>query len=177
VFRKLVKHINEPGHAHELTFSCFQRLPLLSCEAVRDFVLEAVGQARDRLGFLLHAYVVMPEHVHLLLLPRKQSFDVAWVLKAVKQSVARRAKAWLLQNDPPLFTKLTPGGVGFRFWTPGGGYDRNVTESRTLRGVIQYIHENPVRRGLVEKPTDWKWSSALWYEERTGPLRVDLVEG
>jgi putative transposase len=70
------------------------------------------------------------------------------------------------------------------FWQSGGGYDRNVTEPRTLREMIDYIHLNPVRRGLVERPEDWKWSSAAWFlGVGDSPLRLDpippewLVEG
>jgi putative transposase len=56
------------------------------------------------------------------------------------------------------------------FWQTGGGFDRNITEPQTLESMIDYIHQNPVRRGLVERPSDWVWSSAGWYEgkETTG---------
>jgi putative transposase len=50
-----------------------------------------------------------------------------------------------------------------RFWQPGGGYDRNITSIEALRAMIDYIHANPVRRGLVARPEDWEWSSARWY--------------
>ena len=50
-----------------------------------------------------------------------------------------------------------------RFWQPGSGYDRNVVEMRAARNQIEYFHANPVRRGLVERPEDWEWSSARWY--------------
>jgi putative transposase len=56
--------------------------------------------------------------------------------------------------------------VQHHFWQPGRGYDRNVTDTRTLQSMIDYIHENPVRRGLVERARDWKWSSAGWFENR-----------
>ena len=49
------------------------------------------------------------------------------------------------------------------FWQPGGGFDRNIVEPRTLMAMIDYVHMNPVRRGLAERPIDWKWSSAGWY--------------
>jgi len=52
------------------------------------------------------------------------------------------------------------GKVSYRFWQRGGGYDRNVWEPDTLRKMIEYIHDNPVRRGLVTRATDWPWSSA-----------------
>jgi putative transposase len=66
------------------------------------------------------------------------------------------------------------GIVEHRFWQAGGGYDRNVVEQRTLLKVIEYMHLNPVRRGLVELPEDWEWSSARWYAGiRPVPLEID----
>src|SRR5262249_48785979 len=62
-----------------------------------------------------------------------------------------------------------------RFWQPGGGYDRNITSAAALRAVIDYIHANPVRRGLVARAEDWEWSSARWYAGlRPVKLEMDL---
>jgi len=60
-----------------------------------------------------------------------------------------------------------------RFWQPGGGYDRNITNTNTLRAMIEYIHANPVRRGLVTRAEDWEWSSATWYAG-IRPLKVEM---
>ena len=62
------------------------------------------------------------------------------------------------------------------FWQSGGGYDRNITEPTTLMHVIEYIHANPVRRGLAEHPWKWKWSSAAYYMGRgESPIRLDPI--
>mgnify|MGYP006876301261 CR=1 FL=1 len=58
------------------------------------------------------------------------------------------------------------------FWQSGGGYDRNISESRTLMSMMDYVHQNPSRRGLVERAADWRWSSAGWYE---GAPSCDLI--
>jgi putative transposase len=63
-----------------------------------------------------------------------------------------------------------------QFWQKGGGYDRNITEPETLQKTIDYIHFNPVRRGLVERSIDWKWSSAGWFAEvGDSPLIMDRI--
>lgn len=67
--RKQCRRYNEPGHAHALTFSCFQRRPFLARDRTRQWMLEAIDQARTKHGFHLWAYVLIPEHVHLLLGP------------------------------------------------------------------------------------------------------------
>jgi hypothetical protein len=57
---------------------------------------------------------------------------------------------------------------------PSGGYDRNITDPDTARQVIDYIHHNPVRRGLALTPEEWTWSSARWYAVlKPVPLEID----
>jgi hypothetical protein len=66
------------------------------------------------------------------------------------------------------------GKKHYRFWQRDGGYDRNVVEPDTAFQETEYIHNNPVRRGLSAKPEDWIWSSAADFAGvRAGPLRID----
>lgn len=62
----------------------------------------------------------------------------------------------------------------FRFWQDGGGYDRNYWSTDEIWNQVNYIHNNPVRRELVDSVTDWKWSSAKdWILDVDGPLKID----
>jgi putative transposase len=97
--RKKVHHFNLPGQAHELTFSCYRRLPLLSRDRTRRWLIESIQNARKTRGFALLAFVIMPEHVHIIVYPFDQTYDVAWFLKSIKQSVSRNAHAWLRKHD------------------------------------------------------------------------------
>jgi putative transposase len=63
-----------------------------------------------------------------------------------------------------------------RFWQRGGGYDRNITSTEALPAVIEYIHANPVRRGLVARAEDWEWSSARWYAGLR-PVKLEMDRG
>ncbi len=121
----------------------------------------------------------MPEHAHLLILPRSSSYDIADIRQAIKEPVGRHAFRYLRRYAPHWISKLTRRR-GSRhehlFWQSGGGYDRNIDNGRTLQSEIAYIHMNPVRHGLVEKATDWRWSSASWYElGEPGLLRIDPI--
>ncbi|MCK4485937.1 MAG: transposase [Desulfobacterales bacterium] len=173
--RKTIHHFNDPGHAHFLTFSCYQQLPLLSRERTRRWFIEAVGDARERHGFALLAYVIMPEHIHLIVFPLLPAYDIAVFLKAIKQSVARKAKHFLRDHNQAWLENLTVqrgSRKAFRFWQTGPGYDRNIHSKKELFEKITYIHNNPVRRGLVSTPEEWKWSSARWY---SGKRNVELA--
>ena len=75
------------------------------------------------------------------------------------------------------FNWTVPDEEVFRFWHPGGGYDENVWNERPIPEILDYIHMNPVRRGLVEQPTDWTWSSArFWSGNRDVPLLMDPID-
>ncbi|TWT77712.1 Transposase IS200 like protein [Posidoniimonas polymericola] len=171
--------INTPGHAHELTFSCYQRLPMLSKPRTCEWLADAIEQARTELRFDLWAYVFMPEHVHLVVNPREAQYSTSDFLESVKQPMSRKALAFLRENAPewiPRLQKQRGGRVETHFWLRGGGYDRNITEPSTLQKMIEYTHLNPVRRGLVEKASDWKWSSAGWYQgEEPNRLKPDHI--
>ena len=129
--------------------------------------------------FDLWAFVFMPEHVHLIVHPRHVDYDIAAVREAIKEPVGRKAVAYLRQRAPEWLPRIAVqkrARVRYRFWLAGGGYDRNIDEPQTLLKMIDYIHMNPVRRGLVERGKDWKWSSALWYEQGCGgPISIDPI--
>ncbi len=179
--RKHFNRFNDPGHAHALTFSCNGRLPLLSRDRTRVWLINALEAARLKYRFAILAYVIMPEHVHLLVYPREEQYDVSAFLKAVKQAVARKAKHFLAIEAPEWLQRLsvrTPEGKVFRFWQQGPGFDSNITSMETLRRQIEYIHYNPVRRGLVDVPGAWLWSSAGTMESgRIRRLIVDPIDG
>src|SRR5262249_27667864 len=79
-------------------------------------------------------------------------------------------------NNPKGLVRLTVRRVRYRFWQPGGGYNRKITRSSTLRGMIEYLHGNPLRRGLVAKAEDWEWSTARWYAGlRPVPAEMDAM--
>ncbi|GJM18555.1 MAG: hypothetical protein DHS20C14_07680 [Phycisphaeraceae bacterium] len=169
-----------PGHARELTFSTQHRLPLLLDAERAAWVIGAIDRARSIHRFRVLAYVVMPEHVHLLVLPCAERPEIAPVLKSIKQGVARRAVRRLKMDRPDLLGELRvgrPGGrVEHRFWMQGSGYDRNLTSAASVRAAVEYIHANQVRRGLVERVTDWRWSSAGWYAGMTDqPIEIDPI--
>jgi putative transposase len=176
--RKTCKRYNDPGHAHALTFSCFRRQSFLSSERSRQWLIDAIDRSRSKYGFHLWAYVIMPEHVHLLIWPTTEDYDISNILSAIKQSVAKRAVPFVRSSEPAFLSRMVDcqpnGAIHHRFWQPGGGYDRNLTEAETVEHEMNYIHNNPVKRGLCSRPEDWFWSSAADYAGvRVGPIRID----
>ena len=170
---------DEPGHAHELTFSCYHRYPFLNAERTCRWLAEAIGRSRARDGFALWAYVFMPDHVHMIVHPGVRACAISAILRAIKEPVGRRAMQFLVKQAPgwlPRVTERRGSREERHFWQTGGGYDRNIVEPKTLMAMIDYIHLNPVRKVLVERASDWRWSSASWFDgNRDGPIMLDPV--
>ena len=170
---------NTPGDAHELTFTCYHRYPFLKAERACQWLADAIHEARMKHDFDLWAYVFMPDHVHLIVKPRQLVYDIAVIRSAIKEPVSRKAFDYLRDHDPAWLEKLTtPRGQKSErhFWQTGGGYDRNITQGDTLLAMIEYIHANPVRKKLCERPQDWRWSSAAWfYGMNEIPLLADKI--
>jgi len=174
------KSFNIPGHSHFLTFSCWERRPFLAEEdACREFV-ETLEAARRIEEFDLWAYVLMPEHVHLLIRPRREVYSMARILRRIKERFSRDTlRNWRTRFPDRLEECADRGCVPtrYRFWQPGGGFDRNLWNHDAIRNAVTYIEANPIRRGLVADSLAWEWSSA---RSRAGwpnvPLMVDPVE-
>lgn len=155
-----------------MTFSCYHGYEFLKPERTCQWLADAIEKARVEWVFDLWAYVFMPEHTHLIVHPRRLAYDIADIRKAIKAPVARKAIAFLKKNSPLWLLRITRRRgkkVERLFWQSGGGHDRNIADGRALLKMIDYIHMNPVRRGLVGRPEDWKWSSAAWYLEKGRP--------
>ena len=175
--RKLCKRWDIPWDAHFLTFSCFQRRAFLSRDRPRQWFLESLERARRKHPFDLWGFVLMPEHVHLLIWPHEGQ-KISDILRSIKQPVSQRAVAFLRRTSPAHLSsmlEIQPGGNrSYRFWQPGGGHDRNMRTVRETHEKLTYIHENPVLRGLVQRREDWAWSSAnAWATGKDHPIRID----
>lgn len=93
-------------------------------------------------------------------------------------SIGRGFAPPTLRGSPQYLARLEDiqpnGSRSYRFWQRGGGYDRNLSSTPEVHRKLRYIHENPVRRGLVQRTIDWRWSSALAWETGTDePLSLD----
>ncbi len=139
--RGLIRY-EHTGNFHFLTFSCYHRLQHLGLAAARSLFEDALERVRRRYRFVVAGFVVMPEHVHLLV-GEPQKGAVSGVVHALKLSVAMR------RRERP-------------FWQ-ARYYDFLVHNDEKRIEKLRYMHRNPVVRGLVARPEDWPWSSFRHY--------------
>jgi putative transposase len=155
-----LKRFQNTGQSHFLTFSCYHRRPMFTTASSRLLFESAPERTRRKFGLRVYAYVVMPEHIHLLVSEPERG-TLADALKSLKQGIARR----LIRDDEC--------GCGQHFWQKRY-YDFNIRNHPQFVEKIRYIHRNPVKRGLCERPEDWEWSSFRHYA--TGCARSVEIE-
>jgi putative transposase len=146
--------LQQAQQLHFITFSCYRRQPFLETNHAKSVFENSLEQTRRSYRFRVIGYVVMPEHVHLLVTEPDRS-NLATAIQALKQSVAQ---------------KLI--GHHGRFWQTRY-YDFNVCSPEKRMEKLKYIHRNPVTRGLVETPEHWRWSSYRHYATRE-PVAVEI---
>jgi putative transposase len=140
-----LKRFQDCRQVHFLTFSCYHRSPNFATDAARSTFVAALERVRLRYELCVYGYVIMPEHVHLLVNEPRQG-TLATALQSLKQGVARRLA---LRAQYP-------------FWQ-ARYYDFNVWSELKFVEKLRYIHRNPVKAGLVARPEDWPWSSFRHY--------------
>jgi putative transposase len=150
-----LKRYHTFGHNHFVTFSCYHRFPYLDNDHARTVFLDTLERTRQKHQFFVFGYVLMPEHVHLLLSePPKTSFS--GILRALKTQTSKQLR-----------------GDRTRFWQLNY-YDFNVFTHHKFSEKLQYMHRNPVKRGLVDKPEDYPWSSYChWLTGANAPVEIE----
>ena len=152
-----LKRFQREGDDHFVTFSCYCREPYLATAASKDIFLDSLELNRRRYNFEVLGYVVMPEHIHLLISePLDYEVPLSKALQSLKLSVSKR-----LSQRPFWHTRY---------------YDFNVFTHNKRVEKLKYMHRNPVTRGLVEKPDDWPWLTYRHYKsDEPTPVQITRV--
>jgi len=153
-----LRRYHESGQSHFITFTCYHRQRYFTTSETHDLFLRCLEDMRRRFQMLIYGFVVMPEHVHLLV-SEPERHTLADAMHYLKLSFAKRLRA---QRQ-----RVEWGS----FWQKRY-YDRNIRDAREFTLKLRYLHRNPVKRGLVSEPGEWKWSSFRHYAFR----EVGMVE-
>jgi putative transposase len=143
--------LQQTGHSHFITFTCYQRMEHLTNAQVCSVVLRALENTRSRYGLRVFGFVLMPEHVHLLLSEPERG-TLARALQSLKSASARMARGARAERN----------GATTPFWQTRY-FDRYMRDYDEFSEKLRYIHRNPVKRGLCSAPEQWPWSSFRHY--------------
>jgi REP-associated tyrosine transposase len=163
-----LRRIFGEGDLHFITCSCYGRLPGFADPSHRAIFVHQLAQVRARYGFALFGYVVMPEHIHLVMSEPKIGTP-SMVMQVLKQTTSRRLLKVLRDAQPGstqhrfLVRLQIPSRARRPHFWQRRFYDFNVRSEKKCWQKLEYMHLNPVKRGLVKRPGDWPWSSFRFY--------------
>ena len=161
-------HYDHEGCARFVTFCTHRKIAVLQAPQFRTIVVDAISEIHAQSLFRLYGYVIMPDHIHLVLLP-PEKIALSAVVGEIKSLSAKRIHAVLSADDIRHFTVIRNRLERFALWQRRC-YDHNCRSEEALWEKVNYCHNNPVRRGLVETPGEWKWSSYDWYQDCSDAL-------
>lgn len=177
---KLVR-FNFPNNVHFVTTSCYNRLPLFNSEDTKAIFVQSVIRVRNKYGFKLFGYVIMPEHVHILI-QIENGKTISDAMREIKQICAFNALQFLNMRRTEDFLKRLRKSTGrkaenkYSFWKPRF-YDFNIYSVKKFKEKLDYCHKNPVTRGLVNDPSEWRFSSYRnYYLNDNSVIYIDPLE-
>jgi putative transposase len=164
-------------HTHFGTATVVNWLPIFSNPALSQVVLDSLQYLHDHRRLILHAYVLLENHLHVV----GSSADFSAEVRKMKSYTARRIIDYLDQNaaDSVLrelrFAKKSHKmGQHYQLWQEGV-HPQVILAEEVLKQKIEYIHYNPVRRGYVDCLEQWRYSSARQYSGEEGLVTIEPI--
>ena len=153
--------VDDALYAHFVTFSVYRRRRLLDHDQPKRIVLGVLNDLLEKIDSRCVGFVLMPNHVHAVLwFP--QPGQLSHFMHEWKRTSSLNIRKWYREQADHYAARF---GEGDRFWQPKY-YAFEIYSRPKLEEKLAYMHQNPVRAGLVERAVDWRWSSARWYEWR-----------
>ncbi len=169
-----LRHFDNLNTARAINFSCYRRMRLLTDISDIELFLHFVEVVCHNCDISIYGYVVMPNHVHLVLHP-SEDLRLGHRIGEIKSRSARAILSRWKSTGHRMLSRLGPDGV-LHFWQKRC-YDHNCRTPETVREKIRYCHNNPVTAGIVGSPGEWLWSSYNWYQGCDDvPLPITGVE-
>ncbi|MBD3219065.1 MAG: hypothetical protein GF310_12390 [candidate division Zixibacteria bacterium] len=173
-----LRHYDNLGTARFVTFCCYHRYPFLELDEARQIFIKTLEFMNSEYGVKIYGYVLMPEHVHLILRP-PDNVRLGIFIGKLKGKTSKEVLSLWRKNYPEELKKhgyIDKEWNMKQFWQKRC-YDHNCRIFEKVIEKINYCHKNPVNRGLVSDPGEWPWSSYNWYRGMQDvPLKMDDME-
>jgi REP element-mobilizing transposase RayT len=175
--------IQDQTTAYFLTLQVIDWVDVFTRKDYRDIVLESLTYCREQKELDVYAYVIMSNHVHLLVRARQENlsdvlrdfkkFTASQILKQIAEGDAESRRDWMLKRFE-FAAQCHVRNSTHQFWTHEN-HAIEITSTKFLFQKMNYIHENPVRAGWVEEPQDYLYSSARDYSGKRGLIPIDVL--
>ena len=169
--------VYEPTHPHFITCTVLHWIPLFTRIESVEIILESFRHLQKYDNFKLFAYVILENHLHMI----ASSDDISQSIKRFKSYTAK-ALLELLQTNRvqtildqlAFYKKAHKTETTYQIWQEGSAF-KLIQSEAMMRERIDYIHNNPLKRGYVDEATHWRYSSARNYEGKEGLIDVERI--
>jgi putative transposase len=169
--------IREPDFPYFVTCTVVNWIPLFTRKPYFDILIDALSFCRQHKGLKVYAYVILDNHLHLVV----AGSDLAAIIRDFKSYTAKRLiaqleqeqKTWML-NQLQYYKQPTKTRSDYQVWQEGF-HPQQIVSEEMLRQKIDYLHHNPVRAGVVDRPENWVYSSAGDYGGEKGLIELDAL--
>ena len=158
--------VKESGIPYFITSTCVDWIPIFNNESYAELLLENISFYQAKYDMIINAYVIMPEHFHMI----TSCNDLSKSLQSLKSYTAKKFLEMLRKDkEQNILERLRVCKAPhkrkseYQFWQEGF-HPKQISNNLILQQKIEYIHLNPVKRGLVERAEDWRFSSAGYYK-------------
>ncbi len=175
--------ISHPANGYFLTLTVVDWVDIFTRKAYRDFIVDCFTYCRNFKGLNIWAYVIMSNHIHCIFSAKNDNLPdilrdlkrhtASKILKAIQRPHESRS-GWMMKRFEFAARSNVRNGV-YQFWMHDNHAEELITEKFTAQ-KLNYIHLNPVRAGLVEKPEDWLYSSARNYINQPALMEIDIMD-
>jgi len=172
-----LKHYDYDGRARFITICTHKRMPTFTNNAMRYILIDDLEEIRNRFNLKLIAYVIMPEHLHLIVIPTGID-SVGFIIGEYKRMTSKKIHELMStygRKSLHNFVTIRNRKERFVLWMRRC-YDHNIRSEESLWQKVSYCHNNPVKRGLARNPSEYMWSSCRYYcGFRDALLEIDSI--
>ena len=169
--------IREPDFPYFITCTVVQWMPLFTRKPYLDILLDSLQFCRQHKALKVHAYVILDNHLHLVVAGERLTAIIqdvkSYTAKRIIALLEQEQKTWAL-NQFQYYKQSAKTKSDYQVWQEGF-HPQQIVSEEMLHQKIDYLHHNPVRIGVVERPEDWVYSSARDYGGGKGIIELDAL--
>jgi REP element-mobilizing transposase RayT len=169
--------INDDSYPYFITCTIIEWLPVFTRTPYFEIIVDSLKYCRERKGLKVFAYVIMDNHLHMVANGERLGATIkefkSYTARGIIKLAAEEGKNWLL-NQFKFFKARHKQESRHQVWQEGF-HPQLVSSEEMLGQKVEYIHDNPVKAGLVAQPEDWLYSSAKNYWGEAGVMEIDVL--
>jgi len=171
--------INDTNYPYFVTCTILHWIPIFTRPEIVGMIVESLKYLQKEAGLKIYAFVILENHLHLIVQSENVSNDMARFKSFTARGIINELKlknVKTILDQLKFYKKAHKDDRDYQLWQEGM-QPKQIHSVDMMKDRINYIHNNPVKRGYVDEPKHWRYSSARIYEGYPGLLDLELIDG